>query len=156
MAFLRRRACRCAARQYGDGRRISIGARAHELTQTFSTPAVAAAATHDPDPLAGAVLRSLGRSFKNRFSLSPTWAAFVGWFTFGVLPVWRLMAQFDEYIAFEKQQLTYAGEWLQTRGGSEPAAFHDRARMLRFRGGLRGAALFCVVAAFSLIALDLF
>jgi hypothetical protein len=111
---------------------------------------------HDPDPLAGAVLRSLGRSFKNRFSLSPTWAAFVGWFTFGLLPIWRLMAQFDDYIAFEKQQLTYAGEWLQTRGGSEPSAFHDRARLLRFRSGLRSAALLCIVAAFSPIALDLF
>jgi hypothetical protein len=109
----------------------------------------------DPDPLAGAVLRSLGRSFRNHYSLSPVRAAIIGGLSFGLVPIWRLMRQFDDYVTFERQQLTYAGEWIQSRGGPDATAFRDRARMLRFRPAIKVAALLCVWGAFMPMVMDL-
>ncbi|MEA2734683.1 MAG: hypothetical protein QOE14_1134 [Humisphaera sp.] len=84
------------------------------------------------DHLAASVLRSLGRSFHDQFSITAGDAAIGGLLTFGVLPLWRLHRQFRDYITFEKQQLWHLAEWLRVRrGGEEALALHHALRKHR-------------------------
>lgn len=106
----------------------------------------------ETDHLAASVLRSLGRSFRDRFSLTAADAAIGGLLTFGLLPLWRLHAQFRDYVTFEKQQLWHLAEWLRVRrGGDEALALHDalrgyRTSFLLSLGKFLGAAAFVAVA----------
>ena len=102
----------------------------------------------ETDHLAASVLRSLGRSFRDQFSLSAAQAAVNGLLTFGLLPLWRLHGQFRNYITFERQQFWHVAEWLRVRRGGEDAlALHDAVRKLRNSAALSvlkflGAAAF--------------
>jgi hypothetical protein len=90
------------------------------------------AADGETDHLAASVLRSLGRSYRDQFSLSAGQASVGGLLTFGLLPLWRLGARFRGYTVFERQQFWHVAEWLRTRrGGEEAMALHDAARRLR-------------------------
>ena len=98
----------------------------------FRDSATPAAAQGETDHLAASVLRSLGRSFKDQFSLTAADAAIGGLLTFGILPLWKLHRQFRDYIAFEKQQLWHLAEWLRVRrGGDDTLALHDALRKHR-------------------------
>jgi hypothetical protein len=102
----------------------------------------------ETDHLAASVLRSLGRSFRDQFSLAPDAAAITGLLTFGILPLWKLHRQFRDYITFEKQQLWHLAEWLRVRrGGDEALALHDalrkhRTSLLLSLGKFIGVAVF--------------
>ena len=86
----------------------------------------------ETDHLAASVLRSLGRSFRDQFSLTSADAAITGLLTFGVLPLWKLHRQFRDYITFEKQQLWHLAEWLRVRrGGDDTLALHDALKKHR-------------------------
>jgi hypothetical protein len=105
----------------------------------------------ETDHLAASVLRSLGRSFRDQFSLTATDAAIGGLLTFGLLPLWRLHRQFHDYITFEKQQLWHLAEWLRVRrGGEDTLALHETLRRHRTSfvlslGKFFGAAAFIAV-----------
>ncbi len=95
-------------------------------------------APSEPDHLASAVMRSLGRSCFNLFSLSPLRAAVLALFTIGIGPFFRLSKQFRDVMTFERQQLAYLTEWLRTRGGGqEAAALADMTKTLDQREGTR-------------------
>lgn len=121
-----------------------------------AAPAAPAAPNGETDHLAAAVLRSLGRSFRDQFSLSATDAAIGALLTFGLWPLWRLHAQFGDYVIFEKQQLWHLAEWLRVRRGSEETlALHDalrghRTSFLLSLGKFLGAAAFVIVAFLEL------
>ena len=67
----------------------------------------------ETDHLAAAVLRSLGRSFRNQFSMSPGQAFWLGLISFGLWPLFRLGRQFRDYVTFERQQFWHLAEWLR-------------------------------------------
>jgi hypothetical protein len=121
--------------------------------------------SHDPAPpahhgggetdhLGASVLRSLGRSFRDQFSLTPDAAAITGLLTFGILPLWKLHRQFRDYVTLEKQQLWHLAEWLRVRrGGDDALALHaalrkHRTSLLLSLGKFIGVAVF-VAAAFT-------
>ena len=86
----------------------------------------------ETDHLAASVLRSLGRSFRDQFSLSAADAAITGLLTFGLHPLWKLHFAFRDYITFERQQFWHVAEWLRVRRGGEDAlAMHDAVERLR-------------------------
>jgi hypothetical protein len=102
----------------------------------------------ETDHLAASVLRSLGRSFRDQFSLTSADAAITGLLTFGLLPLWKLHRQFRDYITFEKQQLWHLAEWLRVRrGGEETLALHEALRKHRTSIFL-SLVKFCGAAAF--------
>jgi hypothetical protein len=101
----------------------------------------------ETDHLASAVLRSLGRSYRNQFSLSPVRATLLGLLTLGVFPIFRLSAAFRNFVMFEKQQLGYLTDWLRLHaGGEEAAALADWTKAIDT--GRRGSVVvrFCLVA----------
>ena len=105
------------------------------------------AASGETDHLAASVLRSLGRSFRDRFSLTSSDAAITGLLTFGVLPLWRLHRQFRDYVTYEKQQLWHLAEWLRVRrGGEEALALHDALKRHRTNFLLSFGKFFGVLA----------
>src|SRR4051812_6460934 len=77
---------------------------------------------HEGDQLATAVLRSLGRSRRDLFSMSPARAMLLGWITLGLAPVYRLARQFRDAVLLENQQLWHVAEWMRTRAGGVEAA----------------------------------
>jgi len=97
----------------------------------------------ETDHLAAAVLRSLGRSFRNQFSLSPGNAFWLSLLTFGMWPLWKMSSQFRDYVTHEKQQLWHLAEWLRVRRGGEEASALQ-AQVKRVRGG--GVVRFLIVA----------
>src|SRR5947207_2923903 len=100
----------------------------------------------ETDHLAAAVLRALGRSFRNQFSLSASQAFWLGLFSFGLWPLFRLTRQFRDYVTFEKQQLWHLAEWVRVRrGGEEALALQDELRLVRAGGVLRFAIVALVV-----------
>jgi hypothetical protein len=107
----------------------------------------------ETDHLAASVLRSLGRSFKDQFSLPAADAAIIGLLTFGILPLWKLHRKFRDYITFEKQQLWHLAEWLRVRrGGDESLALHDALRKHRTSFFL-SLVKFLGIAAFVVVAM---
>jgi hypothetical protein len=92
----------------------------------------------ETDHLAGAVLRALGRSFRNQFSLSPSGAFWMALISFGFWPLWKMARQFRDYQSFEKQQFWHLAEWLRVRRGDreETVALHAQIDRLRPGGGL--------------------
>jgi hypothetical protein len=92
---------------------------------------------HEGDQLATAVLRSLGRSRRDLYSLPPLRAMLLGWVTLGIAPVYRLARQFRDAVALENQQLWHTAEWIRTRaGGPEGSALADEAKRLRHHDGV--------------------
>src|SRR5690242_6983876 len=88
----------------------------------------------ETDHLAAGVLRALGRSYRNQFSLAPSQAFWLGLLTFGLLPLFRLARQFSDYVTFEKQQLWHLAEWLRVRrGGEEAVALQSQLNRIRPR-----------------------
>ena len=102
----------------------------------------------ETDHLAASVLRSLGRSFRDQFSLTSSEATVSALLTFGVLPLWSMHRQFRDYIIREKEQLWHLAEWLRVRrGGDETLALHEalkrhRTSLLLSIGKFLGAAAF--------------
>jgi hypothetical protein len=108
------------------------------------------------DHLADSVLRSLGRSFRNQFSLSPAKATAMGLITFGLWPFWQLSRQFADYVTFERQQFWHLAEWLRVRrGGDEAIALHEAVKNLKRSRALKtvaslGIALFIMAVCSEL------
>jgi hypothetical protein len=108
--------------------------------------------TGETDHLAAAVLRSLGRSFQNQFSIPAGKAIGLGLVTFGLWPIWQLNRQFRDYVTFERQQLWHLAEWLRVRrGGEDSLSLHDSLKQMRLNAGLKVLA-WMGVAAFVLVA----
>src|SRR4051794_39164661 len=109
-----RTACRSAGRRCGERRSIrkrrGRGVSSHISDQSFVA---------DPDQLAGAVLRSLGRSYRGQLSVSPIKAAMYGVVTFGFLPLWMMVRRFRGYVALERQQLAHVADWMRIHTGGE-------------------------------------
>jgi hypothetical protein len=102
----------------------------------------------ETDHLVGGVLRSLSRSFRNQFSLSPARAFGLGLITFGVWPLWKLSRQFSDYVTLERQQLWHMAEWLRVRrGGDSSQALHDHLQSIRPRTALKILMAACVLLA---------
>jgi hypothetical protein len=98
----------------------------------------------ETDHLAAAVLRALGRSFRNQFSLAPGNAFWLALVTFGFWPLWKMSRQFRDYVTFEKQQFWHLAEWLRTRrGGEQAVALQGQVKRIG-RGG--GVLRFLVIA----------
>jgi hypothetical protein len=86
----------------------------------------------ETDHLAGAVLRTLGRSHRNMYSLSPSQAFWMSIVSFGLWPLWRMGRQFRAYVVFERQQLWHLAEWLRLRrGGDDAIALQGELQSIR-------------------------
>ena len=109
-----------------SGKNAALHQHARHQPHDDSTAAHGGGGGGETDHLAASVLRSLGRSFRDQFSLTSADAAITGLLTFGVLPLWKLHRQFRDYVTFEKQQLWHLAEWLRVRrGGEDTLALHD-------------------------------
>src|SRR5436190_13679186 len=120
-----------AARRCGDIQTMTTAATAIPIPGIDSSNGGG-----ETDHLAAAVLRALGRSFRNQFSLSPSGAFWMALISFGFWPLWKMARQFRDYQTFEKQQFWHLAEWLRVRrSGDETAALHAQIDRLRPGGG---------------------
>src|ERR1043166_7671653 len=86
------------------------------------------------DQLGEAVVRTLERPFRNRFSISFVRGLVLGIFTLGIGPLLGLGRRFRDYVMFERQQMWHLAEWLRMAVGSEGAReLRDLAEQIRFR-----------------------
>src|SRR4051794_8180351 len=118
------------------------------MEATVLDPDVSSApgAAGETDHLAGAVLRTLGRSHRNMYSLSPSQAFWMSIVSFGLWPLWRMGRQFRAYVVFERQQLWHLAEWLRLRrGGDDALGLQDQLQMIQPSLVAKRLNMFCVV-----------
>jgi len=112
------------------------------VTVTELVPPHATEAPARPDHLAGAVLRSLGRSFDGKFAWSSARTFVLGLVSFGLWPLLSWTASLRDYIRLEQQQLWHLAEWMRLQTGHPDAPkLRDAANAVRWRGGLATCAL---------------
>ena len=110
----------------------------------------------ETDHLAAAVLRSLGRSFRNQFSVSPAQAFWFGLISFGLWPLLRMGRQFRDYVTFERQQLWHLTEWVRLRrGGEDSQALQSQLKAIRPRALIRFLIAACIAATIFAALRDL-
>lgn len=109
-----------------------------------------------PDHLAGALLRSLSRSFRGHYSWGVLTTLVVGLLSFGILPLLRWTQQFHRYVRLERQQLWHLAEWLRLQTAHPDAAtLPDETNQIRWRGPLAAAAWLWLGAVVVFFALQL-
>lgn len=114
-----------------------------------TSPAIAGAET---DHLGAAVLRSLNRNYKNKFSVSFVRALGSSLISFGVLPVFGLGRRFSDYAMFDRQHLWHLSEWLRLQTGREEATvLRDLTRTIRFRDALQSVAVLLALGAVGVL-----
>jgi hypothetical protein len=101
---VRSRAAGSAARQRPPGGGVVITKPMTTAATAIPVPGIDNQDGGETDHLAAAVLRALGRSFRNQFSLSPSGAFWMALISFGFWPLWKMARQFRDYQTFEKQQ----------------------------------------------------
>src|SRR5688500_1944224 len=92
------------------------------VTVSQLVPSDAADAPTRPDHLAGAVLRSLGRSFDNKFAWGNAQTLVLGIISFGLWPLISWTASLRNYIRLEQQQLWHLAEWVRLQSVHPDAA----------------------------------
>jgi hypothetical protein len=120
------------------------------VTITQLVPDTADAPTR-PEHLAGAILRSLGRSFDGRFAWGSVRTLVLGLVSFGYWPLLAWTGSLRNYVRLEQQQLWHLAEWMRLQSGHPDAAkLRELAETIRWRGALAGCALLWAVLPLGL------
>jgi hypothetical protein len=130
------------------------------MDATVLQPDLAMPADHssagETDHLAGAVLRTLGRSHRNMYSLSPSQAFWMSIVSFGLWPLWRMGRQFRAYVVFERQQLWHLAEWLRLRrGGDDALALQGQLQPIQPNLAAKRFITLCILGVCAFIWLSL-